>query len=108
MPASLRQLRVLLLGLLCLPAGCGTVVNCLDVEGPQVFGGVRTDAAFIHAAWTSTVPRAWWAVPAYGGYFLVDLPLSCVADVALLPLTVPLALASGSDEPVRDLDGEPR
>ena len=95
--------------------GCGTVVNCFNVNGAAaraIYGGVRQDAengsrhlgeAFAPTAPTlSEMPKP----PSAGrdfvsksfcaacgvGMLAVDLPVSALADTLTLPVTVPATL----------------
>lgn len=96
-------------------AGCGTVVNCVNVNGyasRAIYGGVRQDAenGSRHLAEAFSGPA-----PSFGkmpkppspagdfvskifcavcgvGMLAVDLPVSAVADTLTLPVTVPATL----------------
>ncbi len=106
----------------CLPAvlaaavcGCGTVVNCFNVNGTParaIYGGVRQDAengtrhlteAFSGPAPTfSQMPKPPSAVGDFAsktfcvacgmGMLALDLPVSAVTDTLTLPVTVPATL----------------
>jgi uncharacterized protein YceK len=95
--------------------GCGTVVNCFNVNGAAaraIYGGVRQDAengtrhigeAFSGPAPTFTAmpkppnPASDFASKSFCavcgvGMLAVDLPVSAVADTLTLPVTVPATL----------------
>jgi uncharacterized protein YceK len=95
--------------------GCGTVVNCFDVNGPAsraIYGGVRQDAdngtrhlteAFSGPAPTlSAMPKPPSAARDFAsktfcaacgvGMLAIDLPVSAVTDTLTLPVTVPATL----------------
>lgn len=97
-------------------SGCGTVVNCLNVQGTAaraIYGGVRQDAdngtrhlgeAFSGSPPTfSKIPQPPSAgrdfasksfCAACGACMLaLDLPICAVADTLTLPVTVPATLA---------------
>jgi uncharacterized protein YceK len=105
--------------------GCGTVVNCVSVNGPaarSIYGGVRQDAengtrhlteAFSGPAPTfSQMPQP----PSLGrdlasksfcavcgvGMLAVDLPVSAVADTVTLPVTVTSTLMKKSAKPKKN------
>lgn len=84
---SARARGAILLLILVLGAGCGTVLDGVMAheDGPHVYGGIQFDVQ--HG------PRReiyWW--PLYILYLAIDLPLSAVADTLFLPYTVPRAL----------------
>ena len=74
--------------------GCGTVVDLVGhhMDGPHVYGGVRL---YIHGH-PFHDEAYWWplAVLAY----LIDLPLSAVADTVILPFTVPYELSRSQNK----------
>jgi uncharacterized protein YceK len=96
-------------------SGCGTVVNCVNVNGAParaIYGGVRQDAEngyrHLGEAFSGPAP-SFSAMPkppsvvsdlasktfcaACGvGMLAVDLPISAVADTLTLPITVPATL----------------
>jgi uncharacterized protein YceK len=95
--------------------GCGTVVNCFNVNGTParaIYGGVRQDAAngtrHLSEAFSGPAPsfttmpkppdpasdfasKSFCAVCGLG-MLAVDLPVSAVADTLTLPVTVPATL----------------
>jgi uncharacterized protein YceK len=96
--------------------GCGTVVNCFNVNGAAaraIYGGVRQDAAngtrhLVEAFSSGPAPsftempqppnasrdlaaKTFCAVCGVG-MLAVDLPVSAVADTLTLPVTVPATL----------------
>ncbi len=96
-------------------SGCGTVVNCFNVNGAAaraIYGGVRQDAenGYRHLGEAfSPNPPTFTEMPkppsagrdfaaksfcaACGvGMLAVDLPVSAVADTLTLPVTVPATL----------------
>jgi uncharacterized protein YceK len=96
-------------------SGCGTVVNCFDVNGTparSIYGGVRQDASnganHLAEAFSGSPPSmtAMPKPPDAGRDFAVrtfcagcgaamlaiDLPVSAVADTLTLPVTVPSTL----------------
>ncbi|HTU93812.1 MAG TPA: YceK/YidQ family lipoprotein [Gemmataceae bacterium] len=96
-------------------SGCGTVVNCFNVNGAAaraIYGGVRQDAVNGHRhlveAFSPTAPclSEMPKPPSAGrdfaaksfcaacgvGMLAVDLPVSAVADTLTLPVTVPATL----------------
>ena len=104
--------------------GCGTVVNCVNGNGPgarAIYGGVKQDArngtdhlveAFSGPAPSfSQIPQP----PSAGRDFVaksfcagcgvcmlaVDLPVSAVADTLTLPLTVPATVMKTKTNPRR-------
>jgi uncharacterized protein YceK len=104
--------------------GCGTVVNCVSVNGAAartIYGGVRQDAAngtrHLAEAFTGPAPsfskmpqppnaardltsKSFCAVCGVG-MLAVDLPVSAVADTLTLPVTVPSTLMKKSSNPKR-------
>jgi uncharacterized protein YceK len=78
--------RALLILALALLAGCGTLTATAE-KGPSIYGGVRR--AFHDCLWAHD--------PAEGRFWLGDIPLSAVADTAMLPVTIPIAAASRDD-----------
>ena len=111
-PKATASLSAVLVAVL---SGCGTVVNCFNVNGSAaraIYGGVRQDAengrrhlceAFSPTAPTFTeMPKP----PSAGrdlaaktfcaacgvGMLAIDLPVSAVADTLTLPVTVPATL----------------
>lgn len=102
---------VLALGL----GGCGTVVNCVGIHGAParaIYGGVRQDAEngyrHLGEAFSGPAPSfpampkppdpvSDWASKTFCavcgvGMWIVDLPVSAVADTLTLPVTVPATL----------------
>lgn len=77
-------MRIVVLVVLSMQVGCGTIANL--AEGPAVYGGVRHD----------TRPMELLAA----GFAAWDIPFSAVLDTALLPIT-------GLFELVRWLSGWP-
>jgi uncharacterized protein YceK len=75
-----KAIPILLLGL----AGCGTIVDLSDGRA-RIFGGVRTD-------WDYANGGLCCVVSGLAPCFVLDLPLSAAADVALLPFTIPAEL----------------
>jgi uncharacterized protein YceK len=84
--------------------GCATYGSLGDKDGGKVYGGTRLDATIIaegiapapDVAKTQALERPVLVGAACCG--LVDMPFSFLADTALLPITVPLALrGSGTD-----------
>lgn len=96
-------------------SGCGTVVNCFNVNGAAsraIYGGVRQDAEngyrHLGEAFAPTAPSftEMPKPPSAGrdfaaksfcaacgvGMLAVDLPVSAVADTLTLPVTVPATL----------------
>ncbi len=96
-------------------SGCGTVVNCTNVNGAAaygIYGGVRQDAkngsshlaeAFSGPAPAfSKIPKPPSAIRDFASKSLcagcgvcmlaVDLPVSAIADTLTLPVTVPATL----------------
>jgi uncharacterized protein YceK len=95
--------------------GCGTVVNCFNVNGTParaIYGGVRQDAEngtrHLSEAFSGPAPsfsampkppdptsdfasKSFCAVCGVG-MLAVDLPVSAVADTLTLPVTVPATL----------------
>src|SRR5579875_20788 len=95
--------------------GCGTVVNCFNVNGAAaraIYGGVRQDAengvGHLREAFSGPAPtfsempkppsacrdlasRTFCAACGVG-MLAVDLPVSVVADTVTLPITVPATL----------------
>ncbi|MGH7172282.1 MAG: YceK/YidQ family lipoprotein [Gemmataceae bacterium] len=95
--------------------GCGTVVNCINGDGPaarEIYGGVKQDAqngsrhlteAFSGPApCFSKIPKPPDPISDFAsksfcagcgvGMLAVDLPVSVVTDTLTLPLTVPATL----------------
>ena len=91
-------------------SGCATYLNVCDVQtsppgqgdsitpvdgrweaSKEVYGGVRTDAAFGTGMLVNEVFVDPWAVPLGLTVLLIDLPLSAVGDTLTLPITVPAA-----------------
>ncbi|HEY7328377.1 MAG TPA: YceK/YidQ family lipoprotein [Gemmataceae bacterium] len=105
-------LTAVLAAVLC---GCGTFVNCFNVNGAAnraIYGGVRQDAEngtrHITEAFSGPAPsftatpkppnpagdlasKSFCAVCGVG-MLAVDLPVSAVADTLTLPVTVPATL----------------
>jgi uncharacterized protein YceK len=96
-------------------SGCGTVVNCINGDGPSardIYGGVKLDAqngtrhlgeAFSGPApCFSKMPKPPDPISDFAsktfcagcgvGMLAVDLPVSIVTDTLTLPLTVPATL----------------
>ena len=82
---------------LLMTTGCGSLMNLTGISMLQnkelrpasVMGGVQTDADYVkHPPRTSNHPCDPLAV-------LLDLPFSLVADVGLLPITLPIAAIVG-------------
>lgn len=74
--------RLLALALLTLASGCGTIASFAIDETDrraEPFGGVRMDARVIDAMGRDAL----WLC----GLCVLDMPLSLVADVVLLPYT---------------------
>jgi uncharacterized protein YceK len=93
------------LGALPLLGGCATSGSLAGKDGCKVYGGTRLDAALItenlapdsEAAKSEGLERPILVWAACCG--LVDMPLSFLADTALLPLTVPIAIGRLGSEP---------
>jgi uncharacterized protein YceK len=105
----MKRLMAFLL-LIPVATGCGTVLNLSSFDVPErgqgifrpghhlapkvVYGGVQTDAV---------AGKGWFeeakldgSRAAVGLYvWLIDLPLSAVADTVTLPITIPAAVARG-------------
>lgn len=87
---------LLLLGLVLSTTGCGTMLNLTglsmladpEVRPAAVMGGAQTDDYFLKHPGRSSHPCDPLAV-------VLDLLLSVAADVALLPITMPLAAIVG-------------
>ena len=72
---------ILALGL----SGCTTFVSLLEPNSPKIFGGTRMSLdAHAQASSGETPAYGWTWYP----LMLIDLPLSVVTDIALLPVTV--------------------
>jgi len=70
-------MRVLVLGAAALMTGCGTVSSLADYPHPHlIYGGVKGDLFML-------------GEPVWAPLFIVDLPMSAIADTLTLPLTVP-------------------
>ena len=92
-----RFLAVVALVLLCFLPGCATMATLVTpggvgIAGPRVFSGtwLHIDAMVNRPSkyWTPKIGRiAFWA--------LIDLPISFVADIVVLPYTIPAQLAWG-------------
>lgn len=103
-------------------SGCGTVVNCVSVNGPaarSIYGGVRQDAAngsrHLTEAFTGPAPSfsEMPKPPSFGSdlasksfcaacgvcMLAVDLPVSAVADTVTLPVTVTSTLMKKNANP---------
>jgi uncharacterized protein YceK len=116
-----KRLSAFLAGVLVLvPGGCGTAMNFMHGKGStptarEVYGGVTGDAqiafhfareAFHPEFWKDETPEQKLVQTVVGfpshlgfaGLFLIDLPLSAVADTLTLPLTIP----AGIDRAVGD------
>lgn len=92
-------------------SGCGTVWNLaygvstggkaippiggLGAE-TRIYGGLQVDAQAIHKA--CVYPEGWFHYYAGWFFFILDMPLSFVADTITLPITIPIEL---SREPER-------
>jgi uncharacterized protein YceK len=120
-PKATAYVAAVLAAVVC---GCGTVVNCFNVNGVAnraIYGGVREDAAngtrHITEAFTGPAPsftpmpkppspvsdlasKSFCAVCGVG-MLAVDLPVSAVADTLTLPVTVPATLMKKKPEPKR-------
>ena len=91
-------------------SGCGTVVNlvigvdagasttpnwvALHAE-TRIFGGLQVDANAVHKA---SKGEEGWIASLIGFLFVFDFPLSFVADIITLPITIPIEL---SREPMK-------
>ena len=66
-------------------SGCATVVSINDGEP---YSGVKTDLYGVKDTFNTTKP--WYVLPnwAAGIFSAIDLPLSAVADTAVLPYTI--------------------
>jgi len=71
----MRKLLILLLVLAVLFTGCGTLIIHSEAHHPLIYAGVRTDLI---------LPM----LSPVGFIFLLDLPLSFVADTILLPFAI--------------------
>ncbi len=101
--------------------GCGTMVNCLSVNGPaakEIYGGVKQDAQsgsdHLVEAFSRQCPSfsGYPGNPSLGGQVLmksfcagcglcmlaVDLPVSAVTDTLTLPLTIPATAKKRKDQ----------
>lgn len=84
--------------------GCATARNIGSEGGTKVYGGTQVDAAIISESLSPDSrivksKRIEQPVRAYHACCgLIDLPLSFVADTALLPITVPLAMGRSGQE----------
>lgn len=70
-----------------LASGCGTIFDLTGRDPPcsggrQIYGGMLLDIDYMEAGGLATF------------FFLLDLPLSFVADTLLLPITIPRELES--------------
>jgi uncharacterized protein YceK len=104
--------------------GCGTVVNCFNVNGAaarRIYGGVRQDAdngtrhlgeAFSGPApsfskmpkppsTTADIASKSFCAACGVCMLAVDLPVSAVADTLTLPVTVPATLSKKKPSPKR-------
>jgi uncharacterized protein YceK len=102
-------------------SGCGTIVNLSASPGKEIYGGVKQDALsgsdHLAEAFSSSCPT-FSPVPEKPSpgkkvliksfcagcgvcMWLVDLPISAVADTLTLPVTVPAALTKKPDHPPR-------
>jgi uncharacterized protein YceK len=89
--------------------GCATYGSLGDKDGGKVYGGTRLDATIIaegiapapDVVKTRGLERPVLVSSACCG--LVDMPFSFLADTALLPITVPLAIrGSATDSQAAD------
>ena len=91
-------------------SGCAAMQNLSAKDGPKVFGGTRVDAALMSgkaAADADPAQREKIEPPvvvfaAFCG--LVDMPLSFIADTAMLPVTVPLAIERNKVESKKEVE----
>jgi len=76
----------------CFTTGCGTYASLEHGESSDliIFGGVRTDAAFIRY---QSQQNGWLKKQQFYNPYL-DLPFSAVSDVILLPYTISHALVN--------------
>src|SRR5438309_1306693 len=92
--------------LLSVMGGCGTVLNlAVGVETgavvraetlglgfeTQIYGGVQVDAGAVHKACKD--PEGWFHHDVLWLLFVLDFPLSFVADTITLPITIPIVLS---------------
>jgi len=93
MPRTLRALALtLLLTFPLLSSGCATSGQLAFGDSPAAFGGTRIWGTVLSHSADEVVNKA---NPSGASVllFIVDLPLSLAADVALLPLTIPMELS---------------
>jgi uncharacterized protein YceK len=100
-------MRVLVLAVLAaLPVlgGCAASNNLFRGDS-KVYGGTRLDATLVSEGFgtdeaTAKEKKLERSVLTYEGFCgLVDMPLSFVADTAMLPITVPVTLAKNAQKP---------
>jgi uncharacterized protein YceK len=105
--------------------GCGTVVNCVNVNGTpakQIYGGVRQDARngkdHLAEAFSGSCPSfsPYPEQPSPGKELMtrsfcagcgvcmlaIDLPVCAVADTLTLPVTIPATLMNRKARPKRN------
>ena len=75
-------------------SGCGTIVDCSmrHSDGPRIYGGAR----LYFEGFTIGEEAYWWPLTVL--MYLVDLPLSAVADTVILPFTVPYVLSRSPEK----------
>ncbi len=66
-------------------SGCTTLVSLLEPNSPKIFGGTRMSLNAHALASSGETPAYGWT---WYPLMLIDLPLSVVTDIALLPVTV--------------------
>ena len=85
----------LLLVVLLAGTGCGTLLGVVGIRDPghMVFIGTMVDAGALFAGPSDLFGIGWviWPIKLIA---LADLPFSIAADTALLPITIPLAIAN--------------
>ena len=75
-------------------SACTTFVSLLEPNSPKIFGGTRMSLNAHALASSGETPAYGWT---WYPLMLIDLPLSVVADTALLPVTV---LMEPDEEPL--------
>src|SRR5262245_1008120 len=85
--------------------GCATYNSLGSVDGSPIYAGTRLDAQIVSENLNRDPERARAeglerpVLVMAACYGLIDMPLSMAADTALLPVTVPLALARPAADP---------
>lgn len=89
-----------MLSLMGLAPGCGTLVDMHNgVHGRRVFGGVRKDIECLVGIRIGRFPLPLPDFPLLFFVAPIDLPLSFVADVILLPVTIVNMMHRGDSGP---------